>query len=116
MTTQTTNTTWGDAFPEFGPGDRIRLIRRRMLANMPQQQLADALGVSKESLSAWEAGRNERGITPNIALRMEMLTGQAGTAAFVLGVLPSGPTDGASAPVRKPHGLRSTPILTLAAA
>lgn len=112
MTTQTTHSTWGEAFPEFGPGDRIRLIRRRMLGDLTQGQLADALGVKRESVSAWEAGRNEGGITSAVALRLEMLTGQPGTAAFVLGVLPvTGPDGGAG--VHKPHGLWIRPTLAL---
>lgn len=105
------------SFPDFGPGDRVRLLRRKTL-NMGQGALAAALGVSKEAISAWEAGRNEGGITPAIARRLEMLTGQPGTAAFVLGVLPTGPDGGSSLPRldsnQKPPGYRS--VLQLASA
>lgn len=107
MTTQT-HTGFAGVFPEFGPGDRLRLVRRKMLG-MNQSDLARALGVTTQSLSAWEAGRNEAGVTAAVALRLEMLTGQSGTAAFVLGVLPMGP----GGPVlprldsnQKPPGLR----------
>lgn len=98
----------GGMFPEFGPGDRLRLLRRKTL-NIGQAELARAIGVTTQALSAWEAGRNQAGITPAVALRVEMLTGQPGTAAFLLGVLPpSGP----SGPLprldsnQKPPGLR----------
>lgn len=77
---------------------------------MTQGQLAAALGIKRESLSAWEAGRNEGGITSAVVLRLEMLTGQPGTAAFVLGVLPASPDGGSSLPRldsnQKPPGYR----------
>ncbi len=105
----TTATVLG-GFPEFGAGDRLRLLRRKTL-HMGQEQLAQALGVTTKSLSAWESGRNEGGITPAVALRVEMLTGQPGTAAFLLGVLPTGPVGGPMLPRldsnQKPPGLWS---------
>lgn len=105
----TTATVLG-GFPEFSAGDRLRLLRRKTL-HVSQEQLAQALGVTTKALSAWEAGRNEAGITPAVALRLEMLTGQPGTAAFVLGVLPTGPIGGPMLPRldsnQKPPGLRS---------
>jgi transcriptional regulator with XRE-family HTH domain len=117
MTTQTTASAWGD-FPEFGPGDRIRLLRRKVL-NIQQTRLADALGVSKETLSAWESGRNEGGISVAVALRLEMLTGRPGTAAFVLGVLPTSPSGGPMLPRldsnQKPPGLRYRALAAVAA-
>lgn len=95
-------------FPDFGPGDRIRLIRRRML-HRSQAELAAMIGVTTQALSAWEAGRNDGGITPAVALRLEMATGQPGTAAFILGVLPVSP-GGPGLPRldsnQKPPGLR----------
>lgn len=110
MTTQTHAGGYAGAFPDFGPGDRVRLVRRKMLG-INQSQLAQALGVTTQALSAWEAGRNEAGITPAVALRLEMLTGQPGTAAFVLGVLPIGPSGGPALPRvdsnHQPPGLRS---------
>lgn len=95
--------------PEFGPGDRIRLLRRKLL-HLSQPDLARAIGCTPQALSAWEAGRNEAGITPAVALRVEMLTGQPGTAAFILGVLPTGPSGGGLPRLdsnQKPPGLRS---------
>ena len=103
MTTQTHSGGHTGAFPEFGPGDRLRLVRRKTLG-ITQEELARLLGVGLRSLSAWEAGRNEAGITPAVALRLEMLTGQPGTAAFILGVLPTGPVGG-------PDGGQSLPRL-----
>lgn len=95
--------------PDFGPGDRIRLLRRKVLG-LSQPALARELGVTPPALSAWEAGRNEAGVTVAVAKRMEMLTGQPGTAAFVLGVLPTGPVGGPGLPRldsnQKPPGLR----------
>lgn len=70
-------------FPEFGPGDRIRLIRRKML-RMPQKVLAERIGVEHGTLGAWETGRNEGGITPSVAKKIELLSGQSGTAAYIL--------------------------------
>lgn len=109
MTTQTYAGADAGAFPEFGPGDRLRLVRRKMLG-IHHADLARALGVTTPVVSAWEAGRGEGGITPAVALRLEMLTGRAGTAAFVLGVLPIGPYTPPQLPRldsnQKPPGLR----------
>jgi DNA-binding XRE family transcriptional regulator len=105
-------------FPEFGPGDRLRLLRRKVL-HIGQSELARSIGVTTQALSAWEAGRNEAGITPAVALRVEMLTGQPGTAAFLLGVLPpTGPKVGPLPRLdsnQKPPGLRHTPRALVAA-
>lgn len=119
MTTQTHSGEFAGVFPEFGPGDRIRLVRRKMLG-IGQAELARDLGVTTQALSAWEAGRNEGGISAAVALRLEMLTGQPGTAAFVLGVLPIGPTGGSALPRvdsnHQPPGLRyGRPIAVVAA-
>ncbi len=109
MTTQTHSEADAGAFPEFGPGDRLRLVRRKML-DVKQDELARALGVTTSVVSAWEAGRGEGGITAAVALRLEMLTGRSGTAAFVLGVLPIGPYNPPGLPRldsnQKPPGLR----------
>lgn len=114
MTTQTTHYA---GFPEFGPGDRIRLLRRKVL-KMTQPELAEALHIGGRALSAWEAGRNQAGISPAIAKRMELLTGKPGTAAFVLGVLPD-PFDGQGLPRldsnQKPPGYRSLALVAHAA-
>lgn len=101
-----TQPNWG-AFPEFTAGDRIRLIRRKML-NMTQPEFSAALGVSKEALGAWESGRNEAGITAAVARRVEMLTGQPGIAAWLLDVYPTGPWPSKLNPAQdqEPPGLR----------
>lgn len=88
MSTQTQTA----GFPEFGPGDRIRQLRRKVL-HLTQPQLATKLDVEKGVISAWEAGRNEGGITPAVARRVELVAGIPGTAAWLLGVTP-GPRGG----------------------
>ena len=78
-----TDTTTEPAFPDFGPGDRIRLIRRKVL-HIRQGELAAKIDVDPGVLSAWESGRNEGGITPAVAKRLEISTGIRGLAAYVL--------------------------------
>ena len=75
---------------DFGPGDRLRLARRRLLPGTPQAELAHLLRVSPQALAAWESGRNEAGITPAVAKRLEVLTRVPGLAAWILGVHPRG--------------------------
>ena len=92
---------------EHGAGDgREDLLSVRRA----EGRLARALGVTTSVVSAWEAGWGEGGITAAVALRLEMLTGRSGTAAFVLGVLPIGPYNPPGLPRldsnQKPPGLR----------
>ena len=109
MSAQTTT----GGFPEFTPGDRLRLVRRKVL-HLSGPETARALGVEAGTYAAWEAGRNEAGITVAVAKRVEALTGKPGTAAFVLGVLPEpGPGLPRLDSNQKPPGLRHVVLGTL---
>ncbi len=88
-------TSWGELL-EWSFGDRIRKIRRAVDAS--QQDFADKIGQSRDTLSAWESGRNTpRGIVA-IAKRIELAYGVP--ASWTLGLQeapprPDGPEGGA---------------------
>ena len=72
-------------FPAFGPGDRIRKIRREMLhPTMSQDEFAQAIGQKKATVSAWESGDNQGGVTADVARSIEALVGVPGTAVYVM--------------------------------
>lgn len=87
--------------------DRLRKVRRE-IARMEQRPFAELLGISKETYTAWETGRNEPKNLVSIARRIEVLTGAP--AAWLLGVdIPvqgsgSSATIGATIP-QKSHAL-----------
>jgi transcriptional regulator with XRE-family HTH domain len=47
----------GSKIPTWTLGDRLRKAREEL--GMSQQQLADALGVDRKSISSWEVGRHQ---------------------------------------------------------
>ena len=76
---------------EWTFGDKLRKIRRAARAS--QGDFADQIGQTSETLSAWEAGRNQPRNIVSIAKRIELAYGVA--AGWVLGIqespYPSGP-------------------------
>lgn len=59
--------------PQWTFAERLRKVRRD--AGMNQTEFAEQLGVKRESLTAWETGRNEPRSITEVVERLERLTG-----------------------------------------
>jgi len=73
--------------PEWTIGDRIRKARR--VADMSQQELADAIGVAVARLGNWEAGYNKPGDVVAVARAISRVTGVR--ADWIAGLYPDVP-------------------------
>jgi transcriptional regulator with XRE-family HTH domain len=89
--------------PVWSLSDRLRKIRRDR--HLTQDEFAQALGVKREALSAWEAGRTRPHDVVELAVIIENTYGIP--ASWTLGVL-SGPDQSATnpmgIPVQRPGG------------
>lgn len=63
-------------------GDRLRKIRRR--EGISQSEFADALGINRKSVAAWESDINEPRAVLTVARKIEMVFGVP--AAWTLGL------------------------------
>jgi transcriptional regulator with XRE-family HTH domain len=65
----------GRRIPAWTFGERARKVRRELGAT--QDDFAKQLGVSSPTYSAWETGRNEPSNMPDVAVKLERITGVA---------------------------------------
>lgn len=84
--------------PAWTFGERVRKARREV--GMTQGDFANELGVSRQAYAAWETGRNTPPHMPEVAVRLEEVTGFA--REWFLGW-----ADGGNAPT-PPAGVSST--------
>ena len=59
--------------PEFGFGDRLRLVRRDL--GLTQAEMAIRLGSGLKAYSAWESGQSKPSDLPAAAIHLEQVTG-----------------------------------------
>lgn len=89
--------------PTWSFADRLRKARRDY-SEYTQEQMAEAIGVGLKAYSAWEAGRNNPESMPEVAVKLEGITGV--TRTWFLGWVDddNAPTHAKSAPAPKGEG------------
>jgi len=73
------------ANPEWEFCDRLRKVRRSV-AEMTQEQMATAIGVSQKAYAAWESGKNQPENIVAVARRVAELWPGRVTPSWLLGV------------------------------
>lgn len=59
--------------PSWTFGERARKVRREV--GLTQEAIAEQLGVSAATYSAWESGRNTPANLPDVAVKLERISG-----------------------------------------
>lgn len=90
--------------PQWTFAERVRKVRRDMGLN--QAAFAEQLGVKRESLTAWETGRNEPRSITETAERLEEVTGVP--RQWFLGWMDQTPSGGPGTGVGEERFERST--------